>query len=554
MRRLSVIWIALCVAVTAWAASPGVRDIDITLDLHADGSAAVTEVWDVSATSGTEWYLVRENLGKIRIYDLSVTDETGRVYTNIGSWDIHRSLQQKAGKCGIVQKDDGCELCWGIGSYGDHTFTASYTMSNVIEGYSDYDALHLQLVSPELSSAPQHVKVTVRSDTPFSTINTRLWGFGFPGTAEFQDGQLVMESSSPLKRDQSVILLLRLNKGIYAPAVNHSEEFSTRLEQAMDGASYEDDNDADEATWLEKLLSMLMVFVSVIGWFLFPLLAVIGSHFHNRKKVLGCKLSEVSWCRDIPCKGNLLEADYILGALGEDKQKNTVAGAMILRMIWGGNLRVSKDDRDRIEISFNDAASQEKLSQSEKDLYAMLKEASGSDVILQHNEFSKWSSRHTSRVNEWVSQVKSEGRTQMGADGYIRASKFTESGQAEARKVVGFKKFLNDFTIIGERASQEVALWNDYLVFATLYGIADKVAKELKDINPQAFEQMMVYDYNTMNDVVRLTRSMANSITNARVQNLSGGSFSPSRGGFGGFTSIGGGGGFSGGGFGGGSR
>ena len=86
------------------------------------------------------------------------------------------------------------------------------------------------------------------------------------------------------------------------------------------------------------------------------------------------------------------------------------------------------------------------------------------------------------------------------------------------------------------------------------FDIDPRVAKELKDINPQAFEQMMVYDYPTMNDVVRMTRSMGNSITNARTQNFSGGSFSPSRGGFGGFTSIGGGGGFSGGGFGGGSR
>ena len=223
-------------------------------------------------------------------------------------------------------------------------------------------------------------------------------------------------------------------------------------------------------------------------------------------------------------------------------------------MIKNGNLLVSKDGMGLIEISFNDAKRQESLYQSEKDLYAMLKEASGADVILQDKEFSRWSARHTSRVNAWVSQVKAEGRSQMGADGYLKSGKFTESGQARARNVVGFKKYLDDFTIIGERASQEVALWHEYLIFAALYGIADKVAKELKDINPQAFEQMMVYDYTTMNDVVRMTRNMANSITNARVQNLSGGSYSPSRGGFGGFTSIGGGGGFSGGGFGGGSR
>ena len=552
MRRLILSLISVLVASGAFAASPAIRDIDINLDLREDGSVLVTEVWDVTVTEGTEWYLVRDNLGEIRIRDFSVRDESGLEFTNVGEWDVHRSLREKTGKCGIVSKRNGCELCWGVGSYGDHVFTVTYTMTGVIDGYTDADALHLQLVSPGLSSKPGHVKVTARSDTPFSTINTRLWGFGFEGTAEFQDGSVVMESSKPVGRDQSVILLLRFNKGLFKPSSESDESFEQVLELVMDGASYEDDPE-EESFW-DNLVAILFSIISLFGWFVLPLIAVFGSKRRNQKKVLGCKLSDVGWCRDIPFKGNILEADYVLGQLGEDKQKNTVAGAMILRMIKNGNLTVSKDAKDRIEISFNDAKGQEGLYQSEKDLYDMLKEASGADVILQDKEFSRWSAKHTSRVNKWVSQVKAEGSSQLKADGYLRADKFTESGQAEARNVVGFKKFLDDFTIIGERASQEVALWHEYLIFASLYGIAEKVAKELKDINPQAFEQMMVYDYPTMNEVVRMTRSMGNSITNARAQHLSSGSFSPSRGGFGGFTSIGGGGGFHGGGFGGGSR
>ena len=81
------------------------------------------------------------------------------------------------------------------------------------------------------------------------------------------------------------------------------------------------------------------------------------------------------------------------------------------------------------------------------------------------------------------------------------------------------------------------------------------MAKELKDIDPRVFEQVMAYDYTMFNDVVRMTNNLGRSITNARYapQSFSG----PSRGGFGGFgggTSFGGGGGFSGGGFGGGVR
>ena len=75
MRRLCLFLAAVLSSVALWA-GPAIRDIDITLDLKADGSAAVTEVWDVTATSGTEWYLVKDDLGVIRIRDISVRDES----------------------------------------------------------------------------------------------------------------------------------------------------------------------------------------------------------------------------------------------------------------------------------------------------------------------------------------------------------------------------------------------------------------------------------------------------------------------------------------------
>lgn len=96
-------------------------------------------------------------------------------------------------------------------------------------------------------------------------------------------------------------------------------------------------------------------------------------------------------------------------------------------------------------------------------------------------------------------------------------------------------------------------MWQDYLVFASLFGIADKVAKQLQDINPQAFEEQMVYDYTTMRNILYQTRNLSNSITNAQQREAASKAQQASKG-FGGGASFGGGGGFSGGGFGGGSR
>ena len=118
---------------------------------------------------------------------------------------------------------------------------------------------------------------------------------------------------------------------------------------------------------------------------------------------------------------------------------------------------------------------------------------------------------------------------------------------------MGFKKFLEDTTLIKQRTTPEVTLWRDYLIFASLIGIADKVAKELKDIDPVVFEKVYSMSYNDMSSVLYLTNSYANVLSRYAYtpssSSYSGGSLGGfSRSGGGGHSSFGGGGGFSGGG------
>ncbi|MCQ2178227.1 MAG: DUF2207 domain-containing protein, partial [Bacteroidales bacterium] len=168
----------------------------------------------------------------------------------------------------------------------------------------------------------------------------------------------------------------------------------------------------------------------------------------------------------------------------------------------------------------------------------------------------RWSRMHATRIEKWNSSIRLEAVEAARSAGNISggtfpSNRFTERGQENARKLVGLKKFLGDFTLIDERSTGEVVLWKDYLVFAALFGIADKVARELREINPEAFEQINRNDSDTIFKTIYLSRIMADSITNVAAVNRAAGA---SRGGFGGHRSFGGGGGFHGGGFGGGVR
>ncbi len=51
----------------------------------------------------------------------------------------------------------------------------------------------------------------------------------------------------------------------------------------------------------------------------------------------------------------------------------------------------------------------------------------------------------------------------------------------EYNKINGLKKYLTDYSVIKERYPIEIKLWGKYLVFATIFGIADKVQKEFKE-------------------------------------------------------------------------
>ncbi len=141
-----------------------------------------------------------------------------------------------------------------------------------------------------------------------------------------------------------------------------------------------------------------------------------------------------------------------------------------------------------------------------------------------------------------------ERRTQKGADDYAKA--------------MALKRWLEDFTALDERPPQDIKVWGVFMVYAHLFGIADKVLKELRDTMPQLFDdqaQVAYYGYSyvpwwvvyssSWNNGVGFGGAMTTSVTDSiqAVQSALSGDSSSGFGGGGGF-SMGGGGGFGGGG------
>lgn len=130
--------------------------------------------------------------------------------------------------------------------------------------------------------------------------------------------------------------------------------------------------------------------------------------------------------------------------------------------------------------------------------------------------------------------------------------KRTKRGCNDYAKWKSFKKFLKDFGRFDEKELPEITLWERYLVYASIFGIADQVGKTMKvkfsEINPDVnsgdfwFDYMLYSNLNhSVNSCVHSSVNNATSKVNeARAAEISNSSNS-SGGGFGGGFSSGGG-------------
>lgn len=579
MRRLLLSLLILTLAPSLPGFAQAIRSIDETVVLRDDGSARITQVWDVTVVSGTEFYLPFDHLGPMDITDLSVI-ENGVAFISEGNdWDTDRTREEKRGRCGIVRKTGGVELCWGQGDYGDHLWTVSYTVTGlVMRMKDDYNGLYFTFVNPGLSAPPQHVRVSIinqcEAGAPWTADNVKVWGFRSDSEIFVEDGAIRAESLSPFGSNSAMTVLVRFDPDLFKPSVSYSKSFEEIRNMAFEGSDYETRMTFGE--WVVFILSsafLLVVFllsptgimlVAILFWLFMWISSKLG--FKYRKRMFG-QYRITDWYRDIPLDGNIPAAYFALtkgdrmdGMGGKDVSRNLIS-AYFLRWVMQGIVQVlpAESGKNRVNLSFEkEHTFPERV---ENDLYLMVREASGANLILEAGEFEKWSKKSFKKLSNLPERAVTLGRKWFEDRHYLVSGiQCTPEGQEQARHLIEFKNYLNDFTLHQERGAVEVSLWQDLLVFAALFGIADKVAKEFQKLYPAQFTEFaQTCGMNTASlyDMMRVSNNISASamrIASAEKARRSSSGSGGRIGGGGGHFSSGGGGGSFGGSFGGGSR
>lgn len=586
-----------------------INSISIQVELHQNGNAQITEVWDMSFpsdTSATEAYITKHNLDDQEIWDLYITDETGQEFTNVGAWDVDRSRSQKAGECGIVETNGGYELCWGFGTTGQHVYTVQYTMSNVVKGYEGADAIDQWFLSKDLASTvPSFSMEIYLPGTEFTLDNTRVWGFGHTGEIYVENGAVSLINAQTIQKSQYVAAMVAFTPGIFSPSVNRAEAIEDVRNRALEGSGYTQPPDGQDF-WAELSengdggnfegntntntgtgggsSSNYFTFSTVFGiigtlisflapWFIiFVVAATLIRQRSNRSSGRGFmskkQYAEVAYSRNLPFGGNMpVTYTRLKATQGITNSEGNIIGAYLLRWMRTQQVDIVKDTTGFFNNKETDAirlyTPRDTMTALERGLYDILVAASGPDWILQSKELEKWSRRNYNKIERWLNQVENQSNQelrQMGAAQTVQTkgmfglfshntTAMTPLGNQLTYEMYGFKKYLEDFTIINEREAREVQLWDEYLVFAQVFGIADKVAQQFNELYPDYFVNlagqaggMPLSTYDTF-IILHLSRSLARSAQTGYRSGYNAAHSSSSS-----YSSGGGGGGFSGGG------
>ncbi len=530
--------------------------IDVTMTLDSNGNAKVVEKWDFKATDGTEIYKPIGELGNSKITNFKASMD-GVDFTFDPNWDIDASLSKKAYKNGINYTDDGIELCVGKTEYGRHIYTLSYDVSNVIYNVEDAQILYWKFINDNMKNQPDKFSVVVSGPTPYSD-ELPVWGYGYTsGYAYVYDGQIEMVKESGFRSSEYAVLLVKFPIGTFN-IDNTWYKFKTfdDVETLASTGSF-------KMTFFEKVAAFFMatfwIFIIAIMYIVIYLGSKNNSYAKNK-----IKESEVNAFREIPCNKDILNAYFLAKVYNVSKKKEDLFGAALLKWLLDGVVSIREEEKQGVfkakTITSIDMTKDYTDDTPLGNLYKILKDAS-KDGILESDELTKWCSSNYNKLYSWFDEVETFVKDRYMEKNQIVKEKngkllkytqfrITAELEEEAIHLVGLKKFLKEFSEMHKKQAIEVNLWEYYLMYAQIFGMAKEVAKQFKNLYPEIVTNMEEagIDYTNVVLMNNFSTATVNAASAAKVK-----AESYSSGGGGGSFGGGGGGSF-GGGSGGGGR
>lgn len=526
IKRIVGIGVALLISLafgeTVFAENE-LSDIKIEVELQEDGSGIVTEFRQMNMDDGTELFIVLEEMQDSELLDFSVAG-----FEEVTDWDSDDSREEKAGKYGVIETDDGLELVWGIGDYGTNEYEVTYTLSNLVRELEDGQALLWNFDT--FSDIPaENLTVEISGPEPFTEDNVRFWGFGFEGDIELVDDKIVWQANEEVNDSNDVTVLLQFQPGFFNTQVSVDDTLEEQREMAMNGSAYNvPSNDIPIA---------IVVGAIVIGGGAVSATAAYLMKVRKAKKEAGQMRSGLERMKEnkgilyeeVPYRGeDIAGIAYLL----QDFQKGYFEdyfSAYLLKWVTQERILINtttektlfKEDFDT-EITIQNYADERRLyPQSfeeyvetlesnnetyEIGLWLMLLEAANSNGIVGDDRIKKWAKKNAKEVETFADYLTDYSKEYLEREGLVSFKEIevwgtkhevaiaTPEGDQLFDHLVQFDNFLEEVELEGFKNKENPFSVEEFLLWNILYARSEEITEEFKEMIPDPTSDEYGYD------------------------------------------------------------
>lgn len=199
--------------------------------------------------------------------------------------------------------------------------------------------------------------------------------------------------------------------------------------------------------------------------------------------------------RDIPCDGDLYRAYWVAyeyNIIDFNESRNGLIGAILLKLLKENRIKIIPNEENNHNYGIDISMLEYTDNVAENEFIDMLKKSAGENLIIENDEFKDWCNSNYLIVDRFYTKVIRYETRNLIKDGYIKQIRkgrkiknvVDSKLKQEAINLYGLKKFLASYSLIDEREIKEVHIWDEYLIYAQLFGMADKVSDQLSKIYP----------------------------------------------------------------------
>lgn len=442
-------------------------------------------------------------------------------------------------------KPDYFEIAWNVGldnSSDNRVYQICYTVKDAVKIYNDCTEFYWQFLSTENGISGENITGTIYLPDGIKDIEKlRVWAHGsLYGEIQKKDSSTVVFNLPSISSNTMLEVRVVTEENIFESCTNidYKDMLNTILSEEQIWAD-KANRDREAA---ENLSNFLKVVNGVIlAFFAWKSIRHIGQGIKEKDD----NKINIDYFRDIPDEKNATpaRAAYLYyfknNKSNMDKHISKIFSASILNLTLKGVLDLEVEEKNNIKIKINEKP--EDFPEEEKMVYFLLKKsASGGetttkkfekycknyyeDAYTNMNKFRKYAEDYM-KQNQIFDEEKQEIRKKWDSRknrywmlfaillfispiimfvpailasviDFIICCKYskkvnilTEKGNEQKAEWEGLKKYMEEFSLLKDKQTPDLVLWEKYLVYATVFGISKKVIEQLKVVYPEMLKE-----------------------------------------------------------------